>query len=341
MFFMEALQGVRVLDLTRLLPGPMATQWMVDLGAEVIKVEEPGLGDYMRSMPPHGLFAAINQGKKSVALDLKDTAAREQFLHLVDSADVLIEGFRPGVMARLGCGWEHLSARCPRLIYVALTGYGYGNQYSHLAGHDINYLAIAGVLDQMAANAGPPVIPGVQIADLAGGSMQCLIGVLAALLERHRTGHGRFVDVSMTHGSAQLLPIPLALTASGASARCGTTTLTGHYACYNVYRARDGRYLAVGALEPKFWATLCRALGCEDCIPDQFAADPRRTAVTEIVAARFAEKDAEAWFTELRGLDACVTPVRTVQEAAADLRLTRQRSAAAPEIGEHNGPLLS
>ncbi|MBI4908567.1 MAG: CoA transferase [Acidobacteria bacterium] len=333
MFFMEALRGVRVLDLTRLLPGPMATQWLVDMGAEVIKVEEPGVGDYMRTMPPEGLFESINSGKKSVALDLKNETGLEAFLKLVDSADVLVEGFRPGVMDRLGCGWDSLHARHPRLIYAALTGYGYGNPYSQLAGHDINYLAIAGVLDQIGVKDGPPVIPAIQIADLAGGSMQCVIGILAALLERAHTGQGRFIDVSMTHGSALLLPVPLA---QSPPSRRGATRLSGHYACYNVYRARDGRYLAVGALEPKFWATLCRALGCEDFIADQYAEDPRRTEIIQKVAARFATRDAEEWFAELRSIDACVTPIRTVEEAAVDLNLRKPRPGNAPALGEHN-----
>ncbi len=329
MFPFAALDDVTVLDLTRLLPGPMASQWMADMGATVIKVEEPGTGDYMRNMPPRGLFESINRGKKSVAVNLKTAEGLQDFLHLSGSADVVMEGFRPGVMDRLGCGWEALHARNPRLIYVALTGYGSAGPYRDLAGHDINYLAMSGVLDLIG------MAPGIQIADLAGGSMQALIGVLSALLERAHTGAGRFVDVSMTHGSALMLPIPLAQLANGAAAPRGEGLLSGRYACYNLYPTRDGRAVAVGALEPKFWTTLCRALGCEEFASEQFAEDPRRTGILQTLRAIFRKKDAAEWFRELKSLDACVTPVRTVAEAAADLGLGAPRPGAVPALGEH------
>ncbi|HUQ94575.1 MAG TPA: CaiB/BaiF CoA-transferase family protein [Bryobacteraceae bacterium] len=335
----SALPGTTILDLTRLLPGPMATQWLADMGATVIKVEEPGAGDSMRSMPPEGLFEQINRGKKSVAVDLKSTEGLAAFLRLSEKADVLIEGFRPGVMNRLGCGWNVLRQRNPRLVYVALTGYGSESPYKDLAGHDINYLAMAGVLDLIGPAKGAPVIPGVQIADLAGGSMYAVIGVLSALLARQRTGEGCFVDISMTHGSAKLLPIPLAQLRSGEPPRRGNEILSGRYACYNLYRTADGRYVAVGALEPKFWAALCRALGCEQFIEDQFAEGARREEILNAVGAHFVSRGAEEWFTTLRHLDTCVTPVRTVAEAAADLGLVA-KGGVAPRLGEHSGELL-
>src|SRR5580698_9448589 len=196
-----ALEGIRVLDLTRLLPGAVATQWLAESGAEVIKIEQPSIGDYARDSYT-ALFERTNRGKKSVEIDLK--ASKDFFLKLVPTADVLIEGFRPDVMDRLGLGYEVLREVNPRLIYVALTGYG---PHSLLAGHDVNYLAMSGVLDLIRAEDGRPVIPGVQIADLAGGSMQAVIGILLALHARHCTGLGQRVDVSMTHGLDVLLPI--------------------------------------------------------------------------------------------------------------------------------------
>ena len=329
-----------VLDLTRLLPGAAATQVLAQFGAEVIKVEEPGRGDYAREMPE--VFAAINRGKKSVALNLKDTRGREAFLRLCARADALIEGFRPGVMARLGLDYESLRAQFPRLIYLALTGYGQCGQYADLAGHDINYLALAGVLDLIGVPDGPPVIPGIQIADIAGGSMQALIGLLLAIAARERTGRGQFVDVAMSDGLRPLLTIPLATGEAGRREK-----LSGRYACYNVYQARDGRWVAVGALEPKFWEQVCHGLGCEQFIGEQFAEGSRREEIIRAVAAIFRTRDAEEWFAHFRGRDACVTPVRTVAEAAHDGPAIPRLSGTpgcgggtVPRLGEHTREAL-
>jgi len=337
MFPPDALTGITVLDLTRLLPGPLATQWLADMGATVIKVEEPGHGDYMRTLNPVA-FPLINRGKKSIALNLK--SQREVFHQLVTKADVVIEGFRPGVMDRLGCGWDALRAMNPRLVYAAITGYGYDGPYRDMAGHDINYLSIAGVLDGIGAEAGPPVLPAVQIADIAGGSMHAVMGVLAALFARERSGAGAFVDASMTHGSALLLQVPLGLVAAGHTPRRGADLLCGRYACYNIYEARDGRYVAVGALEAKFWATLCQALECPQFISDQFAEGERRMEIIRAIARIFRSRDAEEWFAALRGIDACVTPIRTVAEAAADLNLMPADARPVPALGEHTDEVL-
>src|SRR5580700_9629068 len=275
-----ALEGIRVLDLTRLLPGAVATGRLVEAGAEVIKIEQPAVGDYAReSYAP--LFELTNRGKKSVEIDLK--ASKEAFLKLVRTADVLIEGFRPDVMNRLGLGYENLRELNPRLIYVALTGYG---PHSFLAGHDVNYLAMSGVLDLIRAEDGTPVIPGVQIADLAGGSMQAVIGILLAIQDRHRTGVGQRVDVSMTDGLEVLLPV--------ARAQGPVALLSGKFACYHVYRAAENSFVAVGALEAKFWANLCRELGCSELIELQFAAD--QSSVIAVVAEKFMAATAEEWF---------------------------------------------
>jgi crotonobetainyl-CoA:carnitine CoA-transferase CaiB-like acyl-CoA transferase len=337
MFPTGALTGITVLDLTRLLPGPLATQWLADMGATVIKVEEPERGDYMRTLNPVA-FPMVNRGKKSLALNLK--TQRDLFYKLAERCDVLIEGFRPGVMERLGCGWETLRGRNPRLVYAAITGYGYEGPYRDLAGHDINYLSIAGVLEGIGAANGPPVLPSVQIADIAGGSMQAVMGILAALFARERTGEGQFIDASMTHGSALLLQVPLGLVASGHMPGRGDELLSGRYACYNIYEARDGRYVAVGALEEKFWATLCGALGCEEFIPDQFAEGERRLEIIRGIAQIFRTRDAEQWFEQLRGMDACVTPIRTPAEAAIDLNLLPGDDRPIPSLGEHTAEIL-
>ncbi|HEV8146013.1 MAG TPA: CoA transferase [Bryobacteraceae bacterium] len=350
---MTALEGIRVIDLTRLLPGAVATQWLADFGAEVIKVEQPGLGDYARHKftadGENPIFALTNRGKKSVTIDLKDSGGRDALLKLAENADVLIEGFRPGVMERLGVGYEALRERNPRLIYAALTGYGASGKFADLAGHDINYLALSGVLDLMGERDGPPSLAGMQIADLAGGSMQAVIGILLALQARERTGKGQRVDVSMFAGSAALMPVPLAALEEGHASERGNEMLCGRYACYHVYAAAAGSYVAVGALEPKFWENLCRALDRADLIADQYAPEPRQSELKRALAEKFLNVTAEQWFEKLGSRDCCVTPVRNVKDARQDypadpiplLSETPGRAQGrAPKLGEHNPELL-
>ena len=317
-----ALEGIRILDLTCLLPGAVATQWLAESGAEVIKIEQPSVGDYARNSYV-ALFERTNRGKKSVEIDLK--GGNESFLKLVRSADVLIEGFRPGVMDRLGLGYSALRDVNPRLIYVALTGYGPRNL---LAGHDVNYLAMSGVLDLIRAEDGTPVIPGVQIADLAGGSMQAIIGILLAIEARHRTGLGQRVDVSMTDGLEVLLPV--------ARSQGPVELLSGKYACYRVYAAAENSFVAVGALEPKFWSNLCRELGCGELIEQQFAAD--QAAVIAPMQEMFKKATAEEWFERIGSKDCCVTPVRSAAQVAAPQ--PPSSLGRAPRLGEHNEEFL-
>jgi crotonobetainyl-CoA:carnitine CoA-transferase CaiB-like acyl-CoA transferase len=317
-----ALEGLRVLDLTRLLPGAVATAWLVESGAEVIKVEQPPVGDYARATYT-ALFEETNRGKKSVGLDLK--LQKELFLKLVKTADVVLEGFRPGVMDRLGLGYEVLREINPRLIYVALTGYASDGPHASLAGHDVNYLAMSGVLDLVRAEDGTPVIPGVQIADLAAGSMRAVIGILLALEARHRSGLGQTVEISMTDGLNALLPV--------ARAKGPVKLLSGSHACYRVYAAAAGSYVAVGALEPKFWANLCRELACEELIERQFAAD--QSEVIAALSEKFKTATAEQWFERIGTKDCCVTPVRTAAHGTAP-----HPQGRAPRLGEHNGEFL-
>lgn len=357
---MRPLDGLVVLDLTRLLPGAAATMQLANFGAEVIKIEEPGRGDYSRWIPPFlegegAVFRTVNRGKKSVALDLKSTAGREAFLSLARTADVVIESFRPGTMERLGLGYEVLRAHNERLIYVSITGYGQDGCWARLAGHDVNYQALGGTLDLNGEPGGPPVIPGIQVADLAGGAMQAVNGVLLALAARAKTRRGQAVDVSMLNGVASLLPVALGLlAATGEIPRRGDGLLTGRYACYHVYEAADGRWIAVGALEPKFWQALCGALGCEHLVGEQFADSPRREEIIAELARIFRTSSAGDWFERLKDADACVTPVRNTAEVAAhfglcpgDSLVTPQLSetpgrlgGAAPRLGEHTDEIL-
>jgi crotonobetainyl-CoA:carnitine CoA-transferase CaiB-like acyl-CoA transferase len=328
----NVLEGIVVLDLTRLLPGAVATQQLVDWGAEVIKIEEPRAGDYAREMNP-AVFARTNRGKKSVAMDLKHPDGRAMFLSLARSADILIEGNRPGVMARLGIGYEDVRAVNSRLIYVSLTGYGQAGPYALLAGHDVNYLALGGVLSLSL-----PVIPGVQIADLVGGSMQAVTQILLALLARNRTGEGRYIDVSMYDGVKSLLTIPLsAWLDTGREPTAGNEVLSGRYACYSLYQAADGRWLAVGALEPKFWGELCRRLGAQDLVARQFEDPP--DVVKDRIAFIFRTKTAQDWFEELRDTDCCVTLVRTISEVATEM--SDPAGPPPPALGEHTRDILN
>jgi len=254
------LEGVRVLDLTRLLPGPHATQLLAQLGAEVIKIEDPDGGDYTRSLSP-SLFEQVNRGKASITLDLRKADDVAAFKELVADADVVVESFRPGVMQRLGCDYATLKAINPKLVYAALTGYGQTGPLRDAAGHDLNYLSLAGVLDQMGSAGGPPAMSNVQIADLAGGALTCTIGIQAAVLGARASGEGTFVDSSMLDGSLALQSVAMGTRASlGKSQPRGEDILTGALPNYRTYKCRDGRYLAVGALEPKFFQRLLTAL---------------------------------------------------------------------------------
>ncbi|MCS7025614.1 MAG: CoA transferase [Bryobacteraceae bacterium] len=339
MLAIEALQGIRVLDLTRLLPGPLATQWMVQMGAEVIKIEEPGQGDPMRHMRPEGLFELVNRGKKSVVLNLKLASDQQRFHQLAASADLVVEGFRPGVMDRLNCGWQALHRQNPQLIYVAVTGYGSQGAFRDLAGHDVNYLAMAGVLDLIGEPEGPPTIPGIQIADIAGGSMQALIGALAALLKRRQTGCGQYVEINMMRGAASFLAVARAQLEGGAVPRRGQEVLSGRYACYHIYATADQRYIAVGALEAKFWRNLCEALGRPEYAAHQFAEDPQRSEIISVFQAIFRQRSAAEWWDMLKERDVCVTPVRTVAEAMADISF--DFPGKVPALGEHTEEYLS
>ncbi len=322
------LTGVRVLDLTRLLPGGYASQRLADLGADVLKIEEPGAGDYARAMPPFTrtvgqAFLAVNRNKRSAALNLKHPDGREALLRLVDGSDVLLESFRPGVMARLGLDYETLHARNPRLVVCAISGYGQDGPYSQRAGHDLNYIGYAGLLAHLARPAQPPILPGAQFADIAGGSLMAVAGILAGLVGRAATGEGRYVDVSMTEGALSLLPLLATRVLNGTPEPApGEAELTGALPGYNIYETSDGRYLTVAALEPKFFANLCQRLGRPDLIARQFPRDAAdRDATIAELAAIFRAKTRDEWLAELADEDVCVGPANTISEALADPQL--------------------
>ena len=341
------LQGIRVLDLSRLLPGGFCSLLLADAGADVVKVEDTGMGDYVRWSPPYygsdehqglgtrsALYLALNRGKRSIRLDLKSDGGREALLKLAESADVVLESFRPGVLDRLGCGYEALRERNPRIVYCAITGYGQTGPNTARAGHDTNYLALGGLLGLTGAADGPPVQAAGQIADLGGGGLMGVFGILAALWERERSGEGQFVDVSMTDGAQSWLAMVAgAFLADGRVPRRGGEMLNGGVACYVPYECADG-WVSVGALEPKFWQAFCAGVERPDLLEHQFA-KPGSDGHAEIADVFHAKTKAE-WTAFNDEHDSCIEPVLDLDEALAS-ELTRERDMVVeldqPEIG--------
>jgi alpha-methylacyl-CoA racemase len=322
----KPLSGIRVLDLTRLLPGPVATMHLADMGADIIKIEDPGVGDYARTMghvrnEVSQFFIAVNRGKQSVRMDLKDPGQREEFLGMVEHADVVVESFRPGVMDKMGIGWDVLKQRNPKLVMCAISGYGQEGPYAHLAGHDINYTGYAGMLEQNAGPDGVPALPNLQIGDLLGGAQSAVQGILAALLGVKTGGAGRFVDVSMTDAvfAHNIMPM-VAVNNFGQPAAPGRDLLTGGVPCYNVYRTRDGRFMAVGALELKFWEACCAVLERPDLKARHWSMGQQvggtdAKAVKAELDAIFAQRTMEEWTGKFARADCCVTPILSADEA--------------------------
>jgi alpha-methylacyl-CoA racemase len=328
-----SLSGLRVLDLTRLLPGPVATLRLAELGADVLKIEPPGEGDYARSMfqseadrqsgTPSAFWRIVNRNKRTMTLDLKSAQGRATLIELARDADLLVESFRPSVMARLGVGYDVLRAANPKLVYCAITGYGGEGPFAHKAGHDLNYIAYAGVLDQLASHDGAPIAPNFQLADLLGGALAAVMEMLAALWQVARGGDGRCLNVSMTHAMHTHNVMAHIALANGdhASTRAGFGLLNGGVPCYNVYRTKDERFIAVGALELKFWQTLCDAIGRPQWAARHWSlgqaiggADAAQLGAE--FAALIRERTRDEWIALLEPLDCCVAPVLTPAEAA-------------------------
>ena len=333
------LEGLVVLDLTRLQPGNYATMVMGDLGADVIKVEEPGRGDYVRWTPPmvgemSAMHRVLNRNKRSVTLNLKKPEGADLLMKMVAGADVLIESFRPGVMDRLGVGFERLSEHSPGLVYAAITGYGQDGPYKDRAGHDLNYLAYGGVLGTGGPKDGPPTLPSVQIADLSG-AMMAVIGVMGALYRRNVTGKGDFIDVGMMDVAISWLALHVGPWFAGApQLQRGQGYLNGGFPFYRVYECSDGKHISVGALEPQFWSALCNALELPELIGDQFTDEARRDEVHKILEEKFLSKTRDEWSALLSELDTCVAPINDFEEMAIDPQVVaRQMMAPAPIDG--------
>jgi crotonobetainyl-CoA:carnitine CoA-transferase CaiB-like acyl-CoA transferase len=318
----DALSGIRVLDLSRLLPGPFLTMVLADMGADVVKVEDPRIGDYLRAIPPakggiSARFLAVNRGKRSLALDLKSPAGRDTFVKLVAKADVVVESFRPGVMDKLGVGYAALSAANPKLVMCSISGYGATGPYVDRAGHDLDYIGLAGVLAMTGPRNGAPQMPGIQIADLAGGALWSATAILGALVGRQRTGKGAHLDISMTEGALSLLAPEIANLSCGSAPTRGSEGLNGSMACYGVYATKDGRYLAVGALEPKFYIALNNALGRPPNIAELAGNAQQQARVRAEIAAIFATRTAAEWQDVLAVHDCCVELILEPTELAA------------------------
>jgi len=355
-------QSVRVLDLTRLAPGPYASLVLADLGAEVIKIEGPGQGDPLRYLSPPGidgrnaLFDLLNRNKKSMTLNLKAPEGRAILLELIRHADVLLEGFRPGVMKRLGLDYEALVVVNQRLVYASISGYGQTGPYCSRAGHDLNYIALGGLLAVTGTQDDPPVIPGVPVADFVAG-LWAVLGVMAALFRREHSGHGEYLDVSMLDSVVALLTVPLAdwLT-TGRVPQRGRMPLSGKQACYNVYETADGGYMTLAALEPQFWQAFCLALGRQDWVARQNDAD-QASLIAEL-AALFRAQPRTHWVEFFGTHDCCCEPMLALDEVfthpqvvhrglwyekqlATPLGRRGVPHVPAPELGEHTAKILA
>ena len=362
------LTGIRVLDLTRLLPGAFCTMLMADMGADVIKVEEPDRGDYLRWTPPlvdgqSVLFNAINRNKRSLSLNLKEERGRDLLLRLLERADVLVEGNRPGVMDRLGLGWDVVHGRNPKVVMCSITGYGQDGPFAARAGHDLNYMATVGGLGLNGEKGGPPVPLAVQVADIGGGGLQPAVAILGALVAVQRGAAGRWLDVSMTDGAVSWLAMALAARGAGEDMARGDQRLAGRHACYRVYACKGGGFYSVGALEPKFWTALCIAVGRPDLVGLQFAEGDEGARVHREMEALFASRTRSEWEGALAGLDACCEPVLDLDEVASHPQVAARalisnqktgvevrpavqlradwRRRSAPGLGEHTVEILS
>ena len=307
-----ALTGIKVIDLSRLLPGPYCSMILADHGARVICIED-------KRFLADGLFLNIvNRNKQHISLDLKSPEGKEIFFKLIEDADVILEGFRPGVVEKLGVDYKTVSEKNPRLVYCSITGYGQDGACRDRSGHDVNYLAMCGVLDQIGQADQPPCIPGVQFADIAGGGMSAAIGILLALMAREKTGKGQYIDISMTDTMLTFMPTALFMQhLAGMWPGRSDAVLSHRYAFYNTYRTKDNRDISIGALEHRFWKNLCDHLGVAEYAPLQYD-ETRRLEIIDHLRRIFASKTLDEWQQDLAGVDCCWAPVQTFGEALED-----------------------
>ena len=312
MFKPGALSGITVIDLSRLLPGPYCSMILADHGARVIAVENK------RFMADGLFFNTINRNKEHMSLNLKSEAGRQIFSKLIEKADVLMEGFRPGVVDRLGVDYESVRKVNPEIVYCSISGYGQDGPFRDRVGHDVNYLSFAGVLNLIGEPDRPPSIPGIQIADVAAGGMNAAIGILLALFARENTGRGQYIDISMTDGMVGFLPVALYFQQlTGKDPRRADMVLSHRYACYNTYETADGRFLSIGAVENRFWKRLCEHFGVPEYATLQYD-DSRRKEILDFMRATFRKKPLDEWDAELADLEICWGRVQTFSEVMDD-----------------------
>jgi alpha-methylacyl-CoA racemase len=329
------LQGVTVLDLASVGPAARTSRWLADYGARVVKIGPPPKQSGVQIVPPFYAYSG-HRGMERVLLDLKSDAGRDAFLRLAAKADVVIESFRPGVMDRLGLGDAAVRAVNPKIVYCSTSGYGQTGPRSQWAGHDLNYLAVGGYLDcsGRAANGGP-ALPGATIGDAAGGGMQAVIAILAALVQRAATGEGAYLDVAVADGVVALMSLYVdEYLATGEIPGPRHNILTGRYACYDVYRCSDDRWIAVGAIEPHFYANLCRALGCERWLAHQ-TDDAVQDAIRADFATAIAARTRAEWVAQLGPADTCVSEVATVPELVHDEHLRAREVFVEATAADH------
>ncbi|MFA5180293.1 MAG: CaiB/BaiF CoA-transferase family protein [Syntrophales bacterium] len=321
---MLPLEGMQVLDLSQMLPGGLCTQILADLGADVIKIENPQGGDGFRNAPPRigangSFFHILNRNKKSITLNIKKPAGKDIFLKMAAHADVIIENARPGAMKKIGLAYEDMQRLNSKMIYCSLTGFGQTGPYRERPAHDINILAISGILDLLGEKGRPPIVPAIMISGAGGGGINAALAIMAALLRRERTGEGQYLDVSILDGLSPFLALMMSeyLARKEAPVR-GESRLGGGHACYNIYESRDGKFIALGCLEEKFWEELCRCLKREDLIDDLMAPLPRQAEMIEELKAIFLQKTRAEWMVILGQYDICFSPVNSLPEALED-----------------------
>jgi len=317
---MRALEGIKILDLSRLFPGPYCSMILADLGADVLRIEDRRFAGEGPGMP------TVMRNKRHMTLNLKYPQGKDIFYRLAREGDVILEGFRPGVTARLGIDYESIKKINEKMIYCSVTGYGQDGPYRNMVGHDVNYLSFGGVLGLNGEAGGDPVIPPIQVADMAAGGMNAALGIMGALIARQRTGRGQYIDISMLDGIVAMLPFPVSLLwGLGQNPRRGDTLLSGRYPCYSVYETREGGFISIGALEPRFWEALCRKMGREDFIPSQYDEGEKKEEIFSFLRATFKTKTREEWMEELKDVDVCLGKVLSLEETLRDPQVVSRR----------------
>ncbi|MGH1362969.1 MAG: CaiB/BaiF CoA transferase family protein [Calditrichia bacterium] len=331
------LSGIRILDLTRLYPGPLATMMMADMGADVIKIEDIISPDYMRDYPPYvndlsAGYMAVNRSKRSLALRLSEERGQEVFFDLVKTADIVVEQFKPGVLQKIGLDYVEAIKTNPRVIYVSLTGYGQSGPYAQNTGHDVNYLGLSGILSNTINDRGEPVVPGAQITDVAGAYM-AMNACMAALLARDRTGQGQRVDVSLLDAALPMMSLPLAhYWSTGEKLPPSQQPLTRGMAAYGTYRCKDGKYVALGAVEPKFWTRFCELAGKPKWLDKMNSSGREATKLRKEIVSLFKGKPRDYWLDQIGAGDYCLTPVLDVEDIEDDPHI---KSRGMVDVREH------